>query len=318
MPDATIRAEDLRVRFGSRIALDGLSFTVSGGEVVGLLGPNGAGKTTTLSILATLRLPDAGTATIGGHSTSREARAVRRQLGYVPQSLAIYPSLTAGENVRFFAQVLGLNRRAAQEETTRVLEDVGLAERRNDIVSTFSGGMQRRLNLACGLLRSPPVLLLDEPTVGVDPQSRERIVTTIRAHAARGAAIIYSTHYLEEAERVCDRVLLIDAGRLIASGTPAALIHEWSRGFRLSVTTRTGLPKDWLTQVPGATIWDSSLAPGEVQSHNTAHVRVDTPDVTSRVLERAATLGGGVVELHLHQPDLQDVFLQLTGRALRD
>jgi ABC-2 type transport system ATP-binding protein len=319
VPDTAIRAENLRARYGSRLALDSLSFVVGAGEVVGLLGPNGAGKTTTVSILATLRAPDGGTATVGGHSTARAAATVRGLVGYVPQSLAIYPTLTAAENVLFFARVLGLVGRSARDEATRVLDQVGLTERRDDVVATFSGGMQRRLNLACGLLRSPPVLLLDEPTVGVDPQSRERIASAVRGRAAAGAAVVYSTHDLNEAERICDRVLLIDHGNLIASGTPAALIREWSRGCRVSITTANALPGDWLRGVDGARIWsEGPIAGQDPPRGNTVQVRIETSAVASRVVEAAVRHGGEMLELHLHQPDLQDVFLQLTGRGLRD
>jgi ABC-2 type transport system ATP-binding protein len=221
-----IEALDLRVRYGERQALDGLSFAVRAGEVVGLLGPNGAGKTTTLLVLATLRRPDSGNARVAGRPTDRDGAAVRRVLGYVPQNLAVYPTLTARENLLFFARLFGLARAEARHAVEWALALVGLDDRADDVVATFSGGMQRRLNLACGLLHRPRVVLLDEPTVGVDPQSRERIFAAVRGQAAAGAAVLYSTHYMEEAERLCDRVVLLDGGRVVASGSPAALIGE--------------------------------------------------------------------------------------------
>ena len=235
-----VRVEGLRVSYGARPALDGVSFEVAPGEIVGLLGPNGAGKTTTLSVLATLRRPDAGDAEVAGISTRRHPARVRRLLGFVPQSLAVYPTLTARENVRCFAGVLGLGRRAAREATGEALRTVGLAERAGDVVATFSGGMQRRLNLACALLHRPAVLLLDEPTVGVDPQSRERILDTVRAQAAAGTAILYSTHLMDEAERLCDRVVLIDGGRVVAMGSPSELTRH-DGGVRLVLVTRDPL-----------------------------------------------------------------------------
>jgi ABC-2 type transport system ATP-binding protein len=312
-----VRVEGLEVRYGDRPALDGLAFDVDGGEVVGLLGPNGAGKTTTLSVLATLRRPDAGRALIAGHATDRDGAAARRAIGLVPQTLALYPTLTARENLRFFARLLGLARAAARTAVERTLSLVGLDERADDVVATFSGGMQRRLNLACGLLHAPRVLLLDEPTVGVDPQSRERIFTTIRAHAAAGAAVLYSTHYMEEAERLCDRVVLVDHGRTVASGTPVALVRGLGGGFRLEVVTPDPLPPDWLAGVPGAHAEPVLRLVPPARGHR-AHVALDRLDTAPRVLERAAAAGGEVLEFHVHQPDLQDVFLELTGRELRD
>ena len=310
-----IVARDLRVRYGTRPALDGLSFEVGAGEVVGLLGPNGAGKTTTLSVLATLRWPDSGGAAIAGRATDREAPAVRRNVGYVPQNLAIYPTLTARENLAFFARLFGLGGEKLGAAVRDGLVLVGLEERADEVVSTFSGGMQRRLNLACGLLHRPRVVLLDEPTVGVDPQSRERIFEAVRAQAAAGAAVLYSTHYMEEAEHLCDRVLLIDHGRLVAAGAPAALIEESGGGMSLEVSTRSPLPVDWLKDVPAA----RTLAPPE--AHDGGFVaRVALLDLASAaaVLDRAAAHGGGVLDFHLHQPSLQEVFLRLTGHGLRD
>jgi ABC-2 type transport system ATP-binding protein len=313
-----IRVTDLRVRYGERWALDGLSFAVGGGEIVGLLGPNGAGKTTTLSVLATLRLPTSGAAEIGGHPVDRAPAAARRIIGLVPQSVALYPTLTARENVRFFARVLGLRGASAADAVARAFDLAGLAERADDVVATFSGGMQRRLNLACALLHAPRVLLLDEPTVGVDPQSRERIFAAVRAQAASGAAVLYSTHYMEEAERLCDRVVLIDHGRTVASGAPATLVRQTTRGARLAVITRHALPPAWLSGIDGARL----LAAGDggmlSEAANSADVAIDHVAIAGAVLERAASCGGDVMEFHLHQPSLQDVFIDLTGRALRD
>jgi ABC-2 type transport system ATP-binding protein len=283
--------------------------------VVGLLGPNGAGKTTTLSVLTTLLVPEAGTAEVAGHSTLRAGAAVRRAVGYVPQELAIYPTLTARENALFFARLFGLRQAAAGAAAQRVLTLVGLEERADDVVSTFSGGMQRRLNLACGLLHNPRVLLLDEPTVGVDPQSRERIFGAVRECASRGSAVLYSTHYMEEAERLCDRVVLIDRGRVVAAGTPAALIEASGGGMRLDVATRVPLASGWLEGVPRARSITDSLA------HDGGFLcRIALDDLASaaRVLELAASHGAGVLDFHLHQPSLQEVFLQLTGHDLRD
>jgi ABC-2 type transport system ATP-binding protein len=310
-----VRAAGLRLRYGQRTALDGVSFDVAAGEVVGLLGPNGAGKTTTLSVLATLRRPEAGDAEVSGVSVRRDAARVRRLLGLVPQSLAIYPTLTALENLRCFAGILGLTGRKAREAAMHALDLVGLAERATDVVATFSGGMQRRLNLACALLHRPAVLLLDEPTVGVDPQSRERILEIVRDQARGGTAVLYSTHYIDEAERLCDHVVLIDHGRVVASGAPEELTRSAEGGARLVLVTRGPLPDGWLDGVEGARVMSAEpLASGRGQRHEIA---IDAPLHAARVLERAAA-ATDVLELHVRRPDLQDVFLRLTGRGLRD
>jgi ABC-2 type transport system ATP-binding protein len=310
-----IRVDGLRLALGGRTVLDGVSFEVDAGEVVGLLGPNGAGKTTTLSVIATLRRADAGSAVVAGHPVLSEPDAVHRVLGLVPQAIALYPTLTARENLRFFARVLGLDRREARDAIARTLAVVGLEDRADDVVATFSGGMQRRLNLAGGLLHAPRVLLLDEPTVGVDPQSRERILDAVRGQAAAGTAVVYSTHYMDEAERLCDRVVLIDHGRVIASGTPHALVADLDVGMRLAVVTRTTLPPDWLDGLAAVRALEGGAGNG--RGHE-AQVTLPALAAATPVLERAAALGGEVLEFHLHQPDLQDVFLRLTGRALRD
>jgi ABC-2 type transport system ATP-binding protein len=307
-----VRAAGLRLSYGSRPALDGISFEVAAGEIVGLLGPNGAGKTTTLSLLATLRRPDAGDAEIAGLSVRHQPARVRRLLGFVPQSLAVYPSLTARENLRCFAGVLGLGRRAGADAAASALAAVGLADRSDDVVATFSGGMQRRLNLACALLHRPAVLLFDEPTVGVDPQSRERILDTVRAQAAAGAAVLYSTHLMDEAERLCDRVVLIDHGRVAAAGSPAELTRQIDGGMRLVLVTRDPLPEGWLAGLPGArVVAGQPAAAARGYGHEIA---IDAVPLAARVLERA----GDVLELHVHRPDLRDVFFRLTGRDLRD
>lgn len=302
--------------FGERRILEEVSFDVSAGEVVGLLGPNGAGKTTTLSVLATLLRPTSGTALVAGLATDREARAVRRLLGLVPQSLAVYPTLTAFENLLLFARLCGMRGAAARAAAGHALALVGLDERRDEIVSTFSGGMQRRLNLTCGLLHAPRVLLLDEPTVGVDPQSRERILATVRARADGGAAVLYSTHYMEEAERLCDRVVLIDHGRVVAVGTPADLVRQAGGGLWLEVITRGRLPVGWLDGVDGV-LWNDECDDGSSYRRNRIVV-IDQLTTAPRVLDRVAQLGTEVMEFHVHQPNLQDVFIKMTGRELRD
>jgi len=295
--------------------LDELTFDVAPGEIVGLLGPNGAGKTTTLAVLSTLLAPQEGEIRIAGHDLRREPRAVRRAIGRVPQEIALYPALTGRENAVFFARLGGARRAAARGAAAAVLEQVGLAARADEPAATYSGGMQRRLSLACGLLGSPAVLLLDEPTVGVDPQSFESIVAAIRARAKGGAALLYSTHHMEEAEHLCDRVVLIDDGRVVATGTPANLIRSAVPGVLIDVVTREALPSGWADVITGARATGAPQTDGAGRGF-AARAALDDIDVAARVLELAAR--GGLLDFRVHRPSLHDAFLALTGRALRD
>jgi ABC-2 type transport system ATP-binding protein len=229
-----IAVDRLTKRYRERVALSQLSFTVAPGEIVGLLGPNGAGKSTTLGILATLLRFDAGTVSIRGHNLPAEAAAARRVLGLVPQEVALYPALTATENLHFFACTQGV---AAPAAIGRALDLIGLSGRAHEPVSQFSIGMRRRLSLAAGILHGPEVVLLDEPTVGVDPQSRERVFAAVLGLARAGAAVLYSTHQMDEAERLCDRLVLLDHGQLLATGTPTALVAR--SGLQPQVWLRT-------------------------------------------------------------------------------
>jgi len=294
--------------------LDELTFDVAPGEIVGLIGPNGAGKTTTLAVLATLLAPHAGEVRLAGHDLRRAPQAVRRSIGRVPQEVALYPTLTGRENVVFFARLGGARAADANRAAAEVLEQVGLAARADERVATFSGGMQRRLSLACGLLGSPPVLLLDEPTVGVDPQSFESIVVAIRSHAKGGAALLYSTHHMEEAEQLCDRVVLIDHGRAVATGPPADLISAAVPGLLIVVVTDEALPESWLGELAGAR---ARAAPDGSGRGSAARVALEDVELAPRVLERAAR-GRTVLDFRVHRPSLHDAFLALTGSAPRD
>jgi linearmycin/streptolysin S transport system ATP-binding protein len=297
--------------YGSRLVLDDVTFSVNAGEVVGLLGPNGAGKTTTLSILATLRAPDRGEVRIAGFDSRVDPGAIRRRLGFVPQSIALYPSLTAFENLELFVRVHGLSAREARDACTKALREIGLADRADEAVSVLSGGMKRRLNLACGMVHRPGVLLLDEPTVGVDPQSREKILQTIRTLAEAGAAAVYSTHYMEEVERLCDRVLLIDQGRLVAEGTVAELIALAGQHHRMEITFQRNPPPDWYAGIAGVTELALETA------NNTVTLQFASLAQISELLGRARSAGGRVLEFSVHSPNLSDAFMALTGHALR-
>jgi ABC-2 type transport system ATP-binding protein len=213
----------LRKTFGSLVAVDDVSFSVEPGQLVGLLGPNGAGKTTTVSIIAGLVAADRGDVLVGGAPMSGDTDPLKRKIGLVPQELALYDELTARDNLRFFGALFGLSGAALDRAMTSALTLVGLADRARDRVKTFSGGMKRRLNLAAGLLHDPDVLLLDEPTVGVDPQSRNAIFDNLEELKRRGKALLYTTHYMEEAERLADRIVVIDSGKVVANNTLAGL-----------------------------------------------------------------------------------------------
>jgi ABC-2 type transport system ATP-binding protein len=209
----------LRKAFGPLVAVDDVSFTVEPGQLVGLLGPNGAGKTTTVSVIAGLVTPERGDVLVGGKPMSGDTDPLKRKIGLVPQDLALYDELTARDNLRFFGALFGLSGAALERAMTSVLTLVGLADRAGERVKAFSGGMKRRLNLAAGLLHDPEILLLDEPTVGVDPQSRNAIFDNLEELKRRGKALLYTTHYMEEAERLADRVVVIDRGKVVADDT---------------------------------------------------------------------------------------------------
>jgi ABC-2 type transport system ATP-binding protein len=315
---AAISVDRLVVNRSGRRVLDELTFDVSPGEIVGLIGPNGAGKTTTLAVLSTLLAPHAGEVRIAGHDLRRAPQDVRRSIGRVPQEVALYPSLTGRENLVFFARLGGARAAEARRVADAALEQVGLAARADECAATYSGGMQRRLSLACGLLGSPPVLLLDEPTVGVDPQSFESIVVAIRAHAKGGAALLYSTHHMEEAEDLCDRVVLVDSGRVVATGPPTKLIREAVPGLLIDVVTDEPLPEGWLDGLAGT----RACAPPDaglsgMSRGRAARVALAEVELAPRVLERAAR-DRALLDFRVHRPSLHDAFLALTGHAPRD
>ena len=316
MAPPAISVKQLAMDRGGRRVLDDITFDVAPGEVVGLLGPNGAGKTTTLGVFATLLPYDAGEIRIAGHDLRTEKRAVRAAIGRVPQEIAVYPTLTARENAVFFARLAGLRGAAARRAAADAIEQVGLEQRADEPASTYSGGMQRRLNLACGLLGEPRVVLLDEATVGVDPQSLESIVAALRRHKERGAALLYSTHHMKEAEQLCDRVVLIDHGRVIALGTPQEVVAQAGLELAAEVITERSLPERWLEGLDGAHVLESH-ARGLDETGSFARVSIAELAVAARVLA-AAESHSAVRELHVQRPSLHDAFLALTGRATRD
>lgn len=295
-----IRAENLRKVYGSLVAVDDLSFEIAQGETFGLLGPNGAGKTTTIHMVIGAVSSDGGTVVIGDVNDTRRPE-VRRRIGFAPQALSLYDGLTAEENLRFFGTIYGLRGRGLDARVAWALEFSGLADRRGDRVGTFSGGMARRLNVAVALIHEPALLLLDEPTVGVDPQSRSHILDAIMDLGRGGMAILFTTHYMEVAQRLCDRVGIMDHGRMLDVGTPGELIARHG-GVSVVEATLARPPRGDVT-LPGVLDGDA--------------LRFES----KRPLEEIAALSAAGVEfgtLNVRQPDLETVFLNLTGRRLRD
>jgi linearmycin/streptolysin S transport system ATP-binding protein len=249
---------------------------------------------------------------VAGLTPPAGSALIRHKLGLVPQSIALYPSLSALQNLLLFARIHGIGRHQAHIDSLKMLDEVGLMERAYDPVSILSSGMKRRLNLACGLVHYPEVLLLDEPTVGVDPQSREKILSIVKQAAAAGAAVIYSTHYMEEVERLCHRVLLIDHGRLIGDGTVAELIARAGGQPRMEIAFQVQPARDWCAGIEGVCAISPPIGDGKIALalSSLAHV--------SEVLERVRLYGGRILEFSVHSPNLSDAFMTLTGHALRD
>ena len=316
---ATVGAEpvlvcrDLRRRYGQRLAVDGVGFRVDPGETYGLLGPNGAGKTTTISMICGLLRRDGGEVTVAGASLDRDPVAVKAAIGYVPQDIALYPDLSGGENLRFWGRMQGLSGRELAARVDAVLEVVGLADRARDKVADYSGGMQRRLNIGAGLLHRPRLLVLDEPTVGVDPQSRNAILENVEALRGEGAAVLYTTHYMEEAERLCDRVGIIDQGRLIAEGTRRELVAQIGERDRIELAATGDLAALAAAAARLDGVDEAGVVAGGVHL-----VAKDGRRLLPPLLEAAERAGAEVTSVELAEPDLEAVFLHLTGKALRD
>jgi len=309
---ALLEVKGLNKSFGAVRAVDSVSFEVRPGEIYGLLGPNGAGKTTTISIISGLLKPDAGNVAVAGKPFWSDPTAAKRIMGVVPQELAIYEELTGRENLEFWGRMAGLSSGEAKSRATELLAALTLTDRAKDAVKTYSGGMKRRINLGCALLHHPKLLLLDEPTVGIDPQARMNILEFIRNLCAAGTGILYTTHYLEEAETLCQRIGIIDHGRLLAEGTLAEL-QERLGGDRVFV-----LEADFKNATPDS--WDGFNQRFRVIQKTERQLvvaAVGTRDPAD-CLKDLLGLPVHVENVTLKRPSLNDVFLQLTGRELRE
>lgn len=308
-----LECRDLSKSYGDLMAVDGVGFHLAEGETYGLLGPNGAGKTTTISMVCGLLERDGGEVLIEGTPTTTTSTAAKAAIGYVPQDLAIYPDLSARENLVFFGRLYGMSGRALKERVGEVLAIIGLVDRADDRAGEFSGGMKRRLNIGIGLLHHPRLLVLDEPTVGVDPQSRYAILESVEELSTEGMAVLYTTHYMEEAERLCDRVGIIDEGKLRAEGTRRELVKLVGERDRVRLVASGDLAAavDAARNVPG--VEESSA-----RSDGIDLLVRDASGVLAEILQRVAAAGATVGSVDVDEPNLEAVFLHLTGKALRD
>jgi ABC-2 type transport system ATP-binding protein len=309
----TLECTGLRKQFGDHVAVKDVGFSIDQGETYGLLGPNGAGKTTTISMISGLLDRNAGEVRISGQEMRPGATDVKGLIGLVPQDLAIYPDLGARENLEFFGRLQGLRGNELQRRVSEVLEVIELTDRADDHTEEYSGGMKRRLNIGVGLLHRPSLLILDEPTVGVDPQSRNAIIESIERLSGEGMSVLYTTHYMEEAERLCKRIGIIDHGELKAEGTQRELVRIVGQRdvVRLAATGMLTAAADELGRLPS--VEEAAAVPGGV----TLNVE-NAPDHLPRILETATSAGAIVTGVDVDTADLESVFLKLTGRALRE
>ncbi len=313
MNEALLVIRNLRKSYGTSPAVQGVSFSIARGEMFGLLGPNGAGKSTTLSMLAGLIRPDSGQILVDGLDLQGHLKAIKARIGLVPQELALYPTLSARDNLIFWGQIYGLRGKILKQRIAQALDVVSLSDRADEAVNHYSGGMKRRINMAIGLLHQPEILFLDEPTVGVDPQSRNAIFESVEALNKAGMTVIYTTHYMEEAERLCQRVAIMDHGQIIALDTPANLIRLVD-GSMIRLSIADGLVKDvrarseTLPRVKCVTQRDHQL---DIQTADTQQTLVEVLKITQQI-------GAQVTALQVLDNNLETVFLNLTGKSLRD
>jgi ABC-2 type transport system ATP-binding protein len=310
-----LEVQNLVKKYGNIAAVDDVSFAIEEGEIFGLLGPNGAGKTTTISVLSCLLKPTSGDAIIGGHSVTRESLQVREVIGVVPQDIALYNMLSARENLVFWGRMYGMGGAALKLRVDEVLAQIGLTDKANAKVETYSGGMKRRVNIGVGLLHRPRIIYMDEPTVGIDPQSRRSILETVKDLNRQGMTVLYTTHYMEEAQELSDRVGIIDHGKLIALGTQKELtqiVGEYDT-LRLHIGE-----EDDAEQLAQAMSGIPGVVKCSAANHQVVLVAPEAEDVLAPAITHANEAGIRIRSVDIQEPNLETVFLQLTGRALRD
>ncbi|MEP7137883.1 MAG: ATP-binding cassette domain-containing protein [Chloroflexota bacterium] len=310
-----LQVQNLVKNYGDFKAVKGVSFSIEEGEIFSLLGPNGAGKTTTISMLSTLYTPTSGDAIIGGHSITKDPMGVRGIIGVVPQDLALYEDLTARENLIFWGQMYNMSGKPLTTRVDEVLEQIGLTDKAKDRVKTYSGGMKRRVNIGVGLLHKPRLLFLDEPTVGIDPQSRRAILDTVKDLNNQGMTLLYITHYMEEAEELSHRVGIIDHGEMIAIGTQKELTQQVGEAETLILHVGENDDSEALAKtlkdIPG-------VQQATAVDHEVSVVCAEAEDVLAAVVTKANDRGIKIRSIDIREPNLEAVFLHLTGRALRD
>jgi ABC-2 type transport system ATP-binding protein len=313
MASILLQADGLCKSFGGRQAVDGVSLRVLAGQTVGLLGPNGAGKSTTVSMLCGLLRPDAGQVMVDGELVSPAAMQAKRKIGLVPQDLALYEDLSALENLRLFGALYGLKGAALAGRIGQVLALVNLSDRAKDKVDTFSGGMKRRLNIAAAMLHDPALLILDEPTVGVDPQSRNAIFDTLEQLKAEGRSLIYTSHYMEEVERLADHIVIVDHGKVIADESPAGLHKRLPAQAALRFELAAPMRPEHLERLRGEAGVGSIKA-----SDNSYEIHLTEADCAVPLLGWLEKSGYRITHFATARASLEDIFLNLTGRSLRD
>ncbi len=309
-----IEVENLRKEFGSLTAVADVSFTAETGIIFGLLGPNGAGKSTTIGCISGLIEPSRGTIRVMGHDVMTDAMRARQELGVVPQELALYEEISARENLRYWGAAYGLSGRSLRARVDAVLDIAGLADRSREPVKKFSGGMKRRLNFGCGIVHEPKVLLLDEPTVGVDPQSRERLLDMVRDQARAGTTVLYTTHYMEEAENLCERIAIVDHGKLITSGTLAEL--RAMVGERDIVKLQGSFDSGAITTAVNG--FDGDIKIIQVDESSLKLSVENAAQHLSAIFTLMREAGAEIRETGLLQPSLESLFIKLTGKELRE
>ncbi len=309
-----LEVKALKKTYGEINAVEDISLHINKGEIVGLLGPNGAGKSTTISMIATLFKPNSGEIFFEGKDIVKDPKAIQPYIGYVPQEIALYETLSGYENLKYFGALYGLKGKNLKSQIQRISEIIGIEDRLKDRVDTYSGGMKRRINIGVGLLHNPKLVIMDEPTVGIDPQSRNHILETVKRLKSEGISVLYTSHYMEEIEAICERIYIVDHGKVIASGTQEALLEQskiqssLNLKFESSVLNRLDEIREisWVTQVKVINEFEVSiLSVGNGNSHK---------DILKSIMD----MNLGLISFEIQKPDLEQVFLHMTGRGLRD